>query len=75
MEIPVEYERLYSRIIQPSIFIQEKWYPMPKDVFTHSFLMWYYKQTLCVEFSEDKRHFMVVGYPAKYIQNDYKISE
>lgn len=71
MIVPSEYEQLFSRIIEPSVFIADKWYKMPKDVFTTSFLQWYSKNTYCLEFSENKTHFKVIGYPAKYIKSFY----
>lgn len=61
--IPDEYQEMYDNIISPSLMPRDKWFNMPKDSKRRSFLDWYYRVSLCVEFSNCGKFFKVTGIP------------
>lgn len=71
MNIPYEFEPFYNKIVEPNIFIQDQWYMISGNRTERDFLEWYYKETMAIEFSGDRRHFRVVAYPVRSVVPDF----
>lgn len=75
MEIPYEFQDFYDKIVEPNIFIQDEWYQISGNRTERDFLEWYYKETMAIEFSGDRRHFRVVAYPVRSVVPDFLLNK
>lgn len=69
MSMPSEYIGLYNKIVDSNAFIQDKWYRMSKKDVEKNFIEWYYKETMAIEFSENRSYFRVLFYPTEAEKN------
>lgn len=61
-EIKEDFLPLIEKIRDSEVFRHKQWYKYPKDALQAEFIEWYFKNTLNLEFTEDKSHFRVIDY-------------
>lgn len=62
-DIPEEYLEMYNKIISPFKVPRNKWYLMPTEPLKREFLYWYFRVSLCIEFSPGETHYKVNSEP------------
>lgn len=60
-----EFIDLYRKITDRVTFKLDEWYLYPKDALISEFIEWFYKDSGCLEFSENREKFKVTAWPTK----------
>lgn len=47
----------------------DQWYPVPTNPLKREFVYWYHKETMAIDFSANRTHFMVRYYPTEAEKN------